>query len=563
LLLFRELSRSVLKPRTRVLEFESTCHLGKRTMIRIEMATRFALRVVILALVAGCVSRNTSGVERTDEGLVAIEAQLAAGGSNTALCVEYIGLCEQGLSLCLASDNAVTYADFCSSLQSRCRTTTDLYCGAPKSDAGVPVPVDAGTSPPAGPTISAVSASDLTQTTATVSWTLNQPATGEVEYGTTTFYGNRTTKELSFNYSAHVQHLSGLTAGTVYHFRVRSTNQAGAESVSGDHTFTTAGGVPTQPDGGYHAPPPTSSLVVNVRNTGAVGNGIADDTAAIQNAVNQVGGTGGTVLVPAGTYMVNVAVSVVLKSNMTLKLDAGATLKAIPTALGGYDIVKLQNLTNVNVVGGRIQGERHQHLVPGNFANTIPNQNGEWGYGISVYAGSNIFIDGVAIAQCWGDGILVGEGSGPARNVTVANVFADDNRRQGLSVTWADGIVIRDSTFNNTAGAWPQSGIDLEPSRSTASVTNVKILNNTMNNNATGVTHGNPGPDMHISNVVISCNTMKDNRLSGIRKTSAASNEVVSNNTISGSPYPITSTGDVTTVIAQNGGNDPSRCPVP
>ena len=51
---------------------------------------------------------------------------------------------------------------------------------------------------------------------------------------------------------------------------------------------------------------PKSPLVVNVRDKGAKGDGRTDDTDAIQAAIDEVGGTGGTVLVPGGTYMVEV-----------------------------------------------------------------------------------------------------------------------------------------------------------------------------------------------------------------------------------------------------------------
>ena len=50
---------------------------------------------------------------------------------------------------------------------------------------------------------------------------------------------------------------------------------------------------------------PKSPLVVNVRDKGAKGDGRTDDTEAIQAAIDEVGGTGGTVLVPRGTYMVD------------------------------------------------------------------------------------------------------------------------------------------------------------------------------------------------------------------------------------------------------------------
>ncbi len=50
---------------------------------------------------------------------------------------------------------------------------------------------------------------------------------------------------------------------------------------------------------------PASSLVVNVKQKGAMGDGQTDDTAAIQAAIDEIAGTGGTVLVPKGTYMVD------------------------------------------------------------------------------------------------------------------------------------------------------------------------------------------------------------------------------------------------------------------
>src|SRR5215813_12102624 len=50
---------------------------------------------------------------------------------------------------------------------------------------------------------------------------------------------------------------------------------------------------------------PTSSVIVDVRQTGAKGDGRTDDTAALQAALDKIAGTGGTVLVPDGTYMVD------------------------------------------------------------------------------------------------------------------------------------------------------------------------------------------------------------------------------------------------------------------
>lgn len=93
-----------------------------------------------------------------------------------------------------------------------------------------------------GPAISGVTAFDVTDSGATITWDLSEPGTGFVEYGTTTAYGSETTHETSFTYSTHIQTIEGLTPGTTYHYRVRSSAPSGdpVETISPDHTFETA-----------------------------------------------------------------------------------------------------------------------------------------------------------------------------------------------------------------------------------------------------------------------------------------------------------------------------------
>src|SRR5206468_3821486 len=57
-------------------------------------------------------------------------------------------------------------------------------------------------------------------------------------YGTTTSYGSFTTLDATL-VTAHSQGLSGLANGTLYHYRVISTNSFSLTTTSGDFTFTT------------------------------------------------------------------------------------------------------------------------------------------------------------------------------------------------------------------------------------------------------------------------------------------------------------------------------------
>ena len=92
------------------------------------------------------------------------------------------------------------------------------------------------------PVISAVEASPG-ESTAAVTWTTDEPATSQVEYGLTDSYGSQTAKDTSLT-SNHSMSLTGLTPETLYHYRVKSEDAAGNPSVSGDCTLTTTGSAP-------------------------------------------------------------------------------------------------------------------------------------------------------------------------------------------------------------------------------------------------------------------------------------------------------------------------------
>ena len=89
-----------------------------------------------------------------------------------------------------------------------------------------------------GPIISSVYSGSPTDTTATITWTTNENADSQVEYGTTDSYGSTTALDTSMT-TNHSVGLVGLTASTLYHYRVRSAEGSGNISYSSDATFTT------------------------------------------------------------------------------------------------------------------------------------------------------------------------------------------------------------------------------------------------------------------------------------------------------------------------------------
>ena len=90
----------------------------------------------------------------------------------------------------------------------------------------------------APPTISNVTASTISDTQATITWTTNELSTSQILYGTTASYGSQTTEDTTLTYQ-HSVTISGLTKKTTYHYQVISKDAASNSASSQDNTFTT------------------------------------------------------------------------------------------------------------------------------------------------------------------------------------------------------------------------------------------------------------------------------------------------------------------------------------
>jgi hypothetical protein len=90
-----------------------------------------------------------------------------------------------------------------------------------------------------GPVISGISAHNISGDRATISWTTNEGATSQVQYGLTSSYGSTTTLDASY-VSAHSVLITGLSSSTVYHFRIHTRDSSNNLTTSVDDTFTTS-----------------------------------------------------------------------------------------------------------------------------------------------------------------------------------------------------------------------------------------------------------------------------------------------------------------------------------
>lgn len=255
----------------------------------------------------------------------------------------------------------------------------------------------------------------------------------------------------------------------------------------------------------------TGPASINVRATGALGDGVHDDTAAIQAAINALPATGGTVYVPAGRYMINALKPIRMRSYTRLLMDSMAELDVIPNSSGRYYAIQVWKVTDVRIVGGSIVGDRVGHM----------GTTGEWGYGINISTANNVVVKQVKLSNFWGDGMWIGcTGWGstcvPANNVTVAGVTSSNNRRQGLSIGPSQHVYIVNSTFSNSNGTLPEAGLDIEP-QTEGPTSTVRIEKSTFSGN-----HGN-GIELHanISDITMTGNTFIQNHGFGVLAVSA------------------------------------------
>ncbi len=199
------------------------------------------------------------------------------------------------------------------------------------------------------------------------------------------------------------------------------------------------------------------SAVLDVRDFGAYGDGVHDDTAAIQRAIDALPSTGGTVVVPPGTYLVDAVKNVRLRSRMHLQLDHLAKLVARPNAADRYYVLNAYKVSDVEISGGQVVGERHQHQ----------GTSGEWGHCVMIRGCNRVTVRDMRMADGWGDGLSIGAADGSttvlSNDVVVANVVCSGNRRQALTIGRCTNVRVYDSQFCYTGGIKPSCGIDIEP----------------------------------------------------------------------------------------------------
>ncbi len=223
---------------------------------------------------------------------------------------------------------------------------------------------------------------------------------------------------------------------------------------------------------------PKDKTVFNVRSFGAAGNGKRLDSPAINRtilAASKAGG--GTVFVPAGTYLCG---SIHLTNNIHLYLDAGAVILGAPQATNAYDptepwhgqayqdgghcyfhnsLIWGENLTNVSITGpgminggGLVRGDRILDRMSGYLSWSPTNRAPQIKTNLPPVRLGN---KAIALKLC--------------RNVLIRDITIFHGGHFAILVTGCDNLTVDNVTMDTD-----RDGIDIDCCRDTM-VSNCRI----------------------------------------------------------------------------------------
>ena len=314
-------------------------------------------------------------------------------------------------------------------------------------------------------------------TSVVIEWEMSEVCTGQVEYGATSAYGLTTAEQpITGGYSLHQQTITGLTEGTTYHFRTKSTSAAGVTVYSDDQTFTTTE-VPSGEGMTYDdytftgttiaalqtfiaSVPDGSSETVHSRVllsgtiTGATGLSVVGRSHITfdgQGTEAAYGHTGGAVLKTTGSP----------STWMTSSCIQGATQTALPSA------------TDLRFCRMTFEGSST------NYASAAAGDGGEGQHGI--YAAG---VDGLEVRHCIfdklkGDGVYLTDSRTsnantgyPCHDVWIHDSTVKNNGRMGIALIWAVDVTIEDNQFTDICYA----PVDVEPNKDWQGISGTTIV---------------------------------------------------------------------------------------
>lgn len=204
-------------------------------------------------------------------------------------------------------------------------------------------------------------------------------------------------------------------------------------------------------------------------NYGARGDGVADDTAAIQSAINAAA-AGDTVYFPNGAYLIGSALQG--KSNVAMTGESQPGVRILYGGTTPDAILRLNNVTGVEVSRLTLDGNNNVNATAGIYAYqggrhslhdlTIQNLTGVTNGPMAIHfngnsssrvgvvdsAIANNTITNIGVGSQWGAGIRCSYGS--SRNAILSNTITNTGRGGILADNFSTDLVIQKNTVSGS-----------------------------------------------------------------------------------------------------------------
>ena len=260
---------------------------------------------------------------------------------------------------------------------------------------------------------------------------------------------------------------------------------------------------------------------------GAVGNGINDDSVAVQQAINSA-----NVVVCQNRYAVR---NIYVKDNT--QLIGGGEFIALnyneSASIADADkCLYVENADNVIIKGLQFIGK-------GTFK--------EGSNLIQVRGTDKLTIEDCVFINSQSDGVTIAWGDFVNKNISInrCKFLGNGNGRNGVSVIQCENVTIKDCYFDNTTKEGMPGGIDIEPNNLVSNVIKNVVIENCRFDNITSGTapicyyspaNAIPADSIRISNCIVNCSSTYPIYI-GVLNTSKKPNILIENLTFNDNEY--------------------------
>ncbi|MFM0339743.1 hypothetical protein [Paraburkholderia fungorum] len=224
-----------------------------------------------------------------------------------------------------------------------------------------------------------------------------------------------------------------------------------------------------------------ANAVVTDKSFGVKGDGLSNDRASLQTAIDQ--SLGKTLLI-TGNCRIDVR-GLYLRSGSRVRFAPGASIKLLPHNEAFYQIFRVWDIQDVVLEHATLDGSKELNTAPND-----PRING-YGMGVSIAGSSNITLVSPVTTGCWGDGIYIANSytrkNQWSNGIRVLDHHASRCRRQGVSIISGANIVFERPVWENIGGTLPSAGLDIEPNSNLDILRNIRIVSPTTRNCRTGI----------------------------------------------------------------------------